>query len=319
MKKDRYKSLVVLLLSFLLLWFILKDNFTSSMKLLSQANLLYILLAILIYFIYFVIEADILNIIINKYSKKYNYKKTLKLSIMTKFFNGITPFSLGGQTLQIIELKKDKINVSKSTLIIVENFIIFQITIVILGLFSFPFIYRFNVPSLLFNATIIGFIVNVLLLLFTIFISVRIEIAKKIGLVIINFFNKIHKFKSKSIINRKWNKVCYDYAKGFKTLLDDKKKFIKCITLDVICMLIYFLIPIFIFKALNISFNLNILTILLIGIYIYLVGSYIPIPGGSVGIEYAFVNYFSLLILSKFLYPAVILWRFISYYLPMII
>jgi len=48
-----------------------------------------------------------------------------------------------------------------------------------------------------------------------------------------------------------------------------------------------------------------------------IIGSFVPIPGGTGGLEYAFVHYFGFFIVSAPLVAAMLVWRFMTYYLMM--
>lgn len=301
--------------------YVLKDNFITSMKLIVSSNILFVLLAIITYGLYFVFEALILKILISKCDPKYPLKSALSLSFMTKFFNGITPFSIGGQPFQIYELSKERIDIANSALIIVENFIVFQFTIVFLSICAFisNIFFKITPTGFLWNITIIGFIINVIVLLFVIFICIKINISIKIGNYIIDKLGKIHLIKNVENVKEKWYITCMDYYKGFKDILKNKKMMFKCLILNIVCMLFNFAIPFFILKAINISLNVNIILCIVLSTYIYIVGSYVPLPGGAGGVEYAYINFFKLVIKNIYVTPTLILWRFIYYYLPMII
>ena len=55
MKKSKVliNSLIVVLISIFLIYYILKDNFTMSIKVLSSVNIFWLILTIIIYIIYF--------------------------------------------------------------------------------------------------------------------------------------------------------------------------------------------------------------------------------------------------------------------------
>ena len=53
--------------------------------------------------------------------------------------------------------------------------------------------------------------------------------------------------------------------------------------------------------------------------YIMMVGSFVPIPGGTGGLEYAFVVFYSNFIKGPVLNAIMLLWRFITYYFGMIV
>ena len=48
------------------------------------------------------------------------------------------------------------------------------------------------------------------------------------------------------------------------------------------------------------------------------IGSFVPVPGGTGGIEYGFVFFFSYLIRGPVVNAIMLIWRFVSYYLGMI-
>lgn len=84
-------------------------------------------------------------------------------------------------------------------------------------------------------------------------------------------------------------------------------------------LIILFTLPIFVFEAIGYTYSINLFICILISIYVFLVGSYVPIPGGTGGMEYAFFGFFSFYIPDGYLPSAIILWRIIDYYMPMIV
>lgn len=231
MKKIKFRSIIILLITIFLFWYILKDNFVKSIDLIASSNKWLILLSILAYIVYFIIEAYLLKLLIDKSCKKYPFKKVIELNIMTKFFNGITPFSLGGQPLQVYELSKNKVPVTKSILVIVENFIILQITMSVMIILSLIFGYMFELRpnNFLYIMTLIGALITIVSFVITILICVKIELASSIGKNMINLLNKLNIIKDKETTLNKWNSKCIEYQNGFKNLMKDKKFIIKCV------------------------------------------------------------------------------------------
>ena len=79
------------------------------------------------------------------------------------------------------------------------------------------------------------------------------------------------------------------------------------------------MIPFFTFKALNINVDVNMLYSIVLSCFVYLSASFVPIPGATVGTEYAFINYFKMIVVDTIVMPGVLLWRLVSYYIPMIL
>lgn len=321
MKKIKFRSIIILLITIFLFWYILKDNFVKSIDLIASSNKWLILLSILTYIVYFIIEAYLLKILIDKSCKKYPFKKVIELNMMTKFFNGITPFSLGGQPLQVYELSKNKVPVTKSILVIVENFIILQITMSIMIILSliFGYIFELRPNNFLYILTLIGALITIVSFVITILICVKIEFASKIGKNMINLLNKFNIIKDKETTLNKWNSKCIEYQNGFKNLIKDRKFIIKCVCVNFIYMTVFFMIPFFTLKALNVSFSINMFYAIILSCFVYISASFIPIPGSSISTEYSFIHYFSLIVCETIVIPGVLLYRVITYYLPCIV
>ena len=321
MKNTKIRSILLVVLTVGLFWYILKDNFNESIMLLLVANIWYLILTLLTYVIYFVIEAYLLYLLINKINSNYSYKKTLELNLMTKFFNGITPFSLGGQPLQVYELSKSKVRVTEALLVIVENFIVLQISMTIMSVVSLGVCLNAGlIPNrLLWILTIIGIFITLLSLFMAIFMCVKINFAKKLGKWFIKVLNKIHIIKNKDESYLMWTNKCDEYHTCFKILLKDKTFIIKCVLLNIIYMIIFCMLPFLTFKALNINVDVNIFYSIVLACFVYLSASFIPIPGATIGMEYAFINYFKMIVVDSLVMPGVLLWRLVSYYIPMIL
>ena len=69
MKRKWLNEIFILLITALVLFFVLKDNFSYTMKIIGTTSLLYFILAVLIYVGVFTIEAYILFLLIREYKK----------------------------------------------------------------------------------------------------------------------------------------------------------------------------------------------------------------------------------------------------------
>lgn len=65
--------------------------------------------------------------------------------------------------------------------------------------------------------------------------------------------------------------------------------------------------------------NINFIYSIIFSCFIYTSSCFVPIPGASVGAEYSFIHYFEVIVKEAFIIPGLLVWRFITYYIPMII
>ena len=323
MKKSKtlINSLIVLILSVLLVWYFLKDNYKVSLEVLHNANLWWLFLAVIIYLVYFLLETLLLKKLVNIHKKDYSYLSSFKLYLMTKFFNGITPFSSGGQPLQLIEMKKEGVSYLDGTTVLIKHFIILQCSIVFLSIVSLilNLIFRWAMPTGFLNVIlIIGFAINYLLLFIVIFLSYKINICEKVCEFFVNIGYKLKLIKSKEDKIKSIRKSCEDYQKSYKELVNNKIYFARLILLESLALAFAFAVPFFVFKTIGCPYN-NFLAIFVLSVFKFLIGSFVPIPGGTGGMEYAYIHLYEFVIPSMYLSVSLILWRVIDYYAPMII
>jgi len=89
--------------------------------------------------------------------------------------------------------------------------------------------------------------------------------------------------------------------------------------LQIIQLLFLYSVPFFLAKSIVTDLNLTYINSVVSSTYVNLIGSYIIVPGASGGIEYGFVKLFSNFFKEPFILSVTILWRFVTYYLPVIL
>lgn len=323
MKSFKKNSIILLAITLIVLVFVLKDDFNSIIDTLAGANPFWIILAILCFFGSLMFEARAYQEIIQAYNFKYSFKKAYKMLLITKFFNGITPFSSGGQPMQIYMLKKDGIRLTKGTNIIIQNFIIYQAALVVFGLGAIcinNYFGLFPKVSILRRLVTIGFIMNTLVML---------------GLIVISFSNKFNHFLVKTGINilsklkivknkeeklEKWNEKVDDFHEGAEYLKQNKSLCVRTFIYNIVYLGLSYAMPFFVILGLanTIPTGVDPLKCICSSAYVLLMGSFVPIPGASGGIEFGYLKFFGNFITGSLLKASLLIWRTISYYLPMI-
>ena len=157
-------AIIISIITIIVMYFVLKDDFKNIVNTLLTVDIKYILISILIFFISLFFKAYIsYKTVDNK--EKYSLLESIKHNVIIQFFNGITPFSTGGQPMEIYMLTKHDINASKGTMITLQNFIFYQIALVLFGIGAVIYnaIYDiFPKIPILRKLVLIGFIINTL-------------------------------------------------------------------------------------------------------------------------------------------------------------
>ena len=167
MKKYRLNIIILVLISFLVIYLSLKDNFNSTINYMLNTNIFWIFIAFFIMILSILCQALSLWFLIKKVDKNYKYINALSLTTIGLFFNAVTPFSSGGQPFQIYLLNKQNIKVSDATNVLLQNFITFQCALILIGTFSISMNYIFKIypnSSLLKHIVFLGYLINIIVL-----------------------------------------------------------------------------------------------------------------------------------------------------------
>lgn len=251
-------------------------------------------------------------------------KDTAMIGSIEYFFNGITPFSSGGQPFQLYAYRQVGVSLHRSSGIILMNFVICQVSVVILCLASL-FFFNDLTQGRLYLQIMIGVGLGINLLILSLFCSVG--LSKRIRHIlskIVGWFLNWKIFKGKlSRFEGAFDEYCNGAQTTFKSLFTQKFKFFYCVVFKIIALLSYYMIPFFILKALRIEIGVEKLPLIVaMTTFSIAMTCYIPTPGATGGIELAFRELFVAVIPSMNIAVAtsgLLLWRFITYYFLMLV
>ena len=316
---NNIKKNTILLLSItvLVLYIVLKDDFYDIIKLLQNLDLKYILLAIVFWLSSIAIKGYV-NYKITNDKKKISLIEAIKHNLIAQFFNGITPFSTGGQPMEVYMITEHDIPLSRATNQTVQSFIFYQIALVICGILAVLYNSIFHVfpkTKLLKHLVLLGFSINIAVAIVLILVSYSKIVTQKIGNLIIKISQKL-KMK---VSEEKIQKTLTEYYEGFQELKKRKGLFVIGIFLNIISLLSLYMVPLLILYSMKDFNSINILETITASAYVYVVGAFVPIPGASGGIEYGFTQFFGNFISAEKLSATLILWRFITYFVGIIV
>ena len=321
LKNSKLNTIIIFILTIIILFFLLRKDFFDVLSYIINSNYIYLFCALLTFFISFLFEQITLYLLTININDKIKFRSILKIGAITKFFNGITPLSSGGQPFQVYELRKRGVAISKGTNIVIQNYILFQTSLILIALISLVTNKIFNLFTFypfLKHMTIIGFGINILILAFLLIVGFSNKFNKGTVLGIVKLLNRIKLVKDVDYVNKKWIKTCNEFHEGSQSLLDSKKTFVLGFVCQFLSLACNYLVVFFLAKSLGIL-GINALGAITTSTYVFLTSCYIPLPGASGGTEYAFLSFFANFVNGAKLKSLLLTWRFITFYLPCII
>ncbi|QIL50357.1 flippase-like domain-containing protein [Weissella coleopterorum] len=284
----------------------------TSLKLLNWG---WIIVAVLAMVVYLLLEALVVKIMVDTKSDSISWANAIRVPLVEQLGNGITPFSSGGQPMQLIALAQTGLDVGRASSVLLMKFVVYQSMIVVNFLFALIVGFQFITTKLhqMTLIVVLGFLIHLVVVTL---------------LLLVMYSPKVtHRLVELCLIPVRWVSLKH-YQKWYAKILSkidnfhaeslrmgrDIKTLVKVIIVTFIQLMFYYAIPYFILLALG-QHHANLIFVMSLHILIVMVISLFPIPGGSGGAEVGFSMLFSsFLPNSGALVLAMLIWRIITYY-----
>lgn len=323
MKKRKFKVLlnifIILVVLGIVLYFSLKDNYEEILSTIIGMNYLFFISAILILILYRFIASIVYYYVVRINKENVSLLRCLQINFIILFFHGVTPFAGGGQPMEIYYLHKEGISITKATNITLQNFIVYQAALVIVGIMALiynDFYHLFPEDNFIKRLVMFGFVINLLVLVASFLLS----FSKKVQTFIVDKgikgLAKIGIIKDEVAMQKKLSDYWHNFHKNALRLKKNKRLVVGLIGLNILSLLVSYSAPYVIAKGMNL--DLALVDVVVATAYVMIIGSFVPIPGGTGGIEYGFVFFFSYFVKGSVVNALMLVWRFVSYYLGMI-
>lgn len=338
-KKSSIVSLILLLINIGFMVFIVsgliknvgEQNFFDYIK--SQGKRLWWIVGALgCYVLYMFAQTIMFHALIKSTTGKSRWGLSYNVGITGKYYDNVTPFAVGGQPMQIVELAKTGISPGVSTSIPLIKMIINGLVSTILALIFFIVGLSKIAPTNSFYALlfvifevlgIVGLGVSLLSSLLMILLSTGSLFTRSLIAWIVKIGYKLKIVKNYRETLKKWLGQVNEYKASGRFLLRNKKLLLKMILYSCLESLSYagisfFVIMAFLDPSLLESSNISVWFILLSCITKYYIcsmaGSYIPLPGATGLMEIAFIALYGEFVGDAIVW-ALLAWRIVSYYL----
>ncbi len=317
------KVILVTVCTIFLLMIILSFNdITAIFETLKTIDVKYFWIALGVSVLYLLIWPIPLCILTKAKKAKISMVNTYMIGGTEIFFNGITPFSSGGQPFQVYCFNDKGVKASESTGILLMNFIVYQIVVNLFCVVAF--ILYFNQLNLAVSnlkyLIIIGFSVNLIVLFFFMALSTM-KIFRKILVKFMYFLCKsklIAKFLEKRI--PAFELYFDDAQAAFKEVLKHKFSFFLSMLFRIIGFILYYAIPFYVLKAMGVAIGYDqLMFVIAMTSFALTMVIWLPTPGSSGGIELAFKVLFGSIVgvTDSIAFGGMLIWRLLTYYLLM--
>lgn len=312
-QKNLLYFIIITIVTAVVVFFAVKDDFQEKIQLLLTANPYWLLAAIACVLIWWISEAHVMQLIAKTNHNRYRFVDSLIVSIIGQFYSALTPMASGGQVFQIFYMRRQGLKMHDGVMITLLNLSMYIIALMIFSggfaIIKFQY-FSESVPNFL-MWLLIGMIAN-----FAVYVL----------LVLLSTSKAIHNF----VINKIMTKLTFiknlneriaalevtlgEFRESFQTVNNNKLVFLRILVINLVRLFIFNSVPFFIALSLQIPIGGDWLTILVDSVaasaIVALIISFVPLPGGSGGAEFIFNLFFLFLFKSpSSLIVGMLLWR----------
>lgn len=295
---------------------------------------LWIVIAVAVYDFNIIIDSVVTLLFIRTQFPHFKFIDAMKAAFVGVFFSAVTPSSTGGQPMQLYLFSKMNVGVGFSSACMTQKFLIYQIVTALYSVFSIILRPQYF-ESAFTNFWSTAFVIMGLVFQLSVMAGfVVLSFCKRITGKILQFVDWImHKMKFIKNPDKKISSIRQEvesFHKYNKIIMQNKKLLIISYILVFFQVLCIMSAPYFIY----ISFGMPEIAIangqpagsffdfVCIQSFVVFTSNLVPLPGASGGAELAFTMYFSQFFIIgaiNKIKPAILLWRFTSYYGQLII
>ncbi len=294
-------------------------------EMVQNINVGYFLALLLILVLQMIFESAKYSYLLKISTGKFRIRNAIKTMFVGRYYDGITPFSTGGQPFQIYYLHKKDIPAGAATSIPLARFIVSTILWCLMSVCLMaiaPYFLResanVTITTSIYVIAWVSLAVNLIVPLVVVFVSVFPKGGKKLLIFVIGILKKLHIVKDKYRLSKKYLFEVQEYSQSIKLLIRKWWLLIPLVILSIGESLISFSIPFFVVISIaNIHPTWELLLqIMCLCCISQFSASLIPTPGTSGAVETtASLVFVTISGIDPVIGWVIFAWRFFTYYL----
>ncbi len=267
--------------------------------------------------IYWILEALILHLSVKQFHPFQPFRNSLQTAMIGQLFNCITPFASGGQPAQVLHMGRAGVPAGSCACALTVKFVVYQFVLTVYS--SVTLLFKFadfsdEIHGLKY-LVLAGFAVNTAVIMGLLCICFGRKGTEKFLESIIRFFSWMKLIRNPEALCSSMKSQTALFYNSFSAIRKDKQLLAKIGILSAVQLTAYFLIPYTLLRCFHVKPD-SIFSMLVAQAFVLNVSSFVPLPGAAGGAEYSFHTMFAMFFPVQLLALAVLLWRIVTFYLP---
>jgi len=269
--------------------------------------------------LYWLMDALLLHDITKYMYKREPLLQSIKVGLIGLYYCALTPSSTGGQPMQVVYMRRNKMPVGTATCIVCIKFVIYELSLCSIYIAGMCLRggYFYTNHNEAFWLAVLGFIINLVAVVFIILTIINKKLVMRIGRGMITMLGKIKIIKNKELTFENFEHTIDDYHTAAAYISKYKLRALGSYFISVLNLSFLFVIPYLIYLSFGYSAN-NVIDIFAMESMLFLAVSFFPLPGAAGASEGGFLLFFGPFF-GAATAVAMLIWRFFTYYMMLIV
>ncbi|NLO84202.1 MAG: flippase-like domain-containing protein [Clostridiales bacterium] len=280
----------------------------------------FLLICLLCWMIYVLMDALSVHFFLKSQGYSIKLYQSLHAGMTGIYYSNVTPGATGGQPMEMYCLSKYKIPIGISGSALAVKFIVFQFMLLVVG----AILWVSNVDFVSANTqgtiwfVILGYIINFFSIGMVILMAISQKAVRWVIGISIKIGVKLRICKNPDASRAKWENHCHSFLESVQLVVRHPKEWLLQCLIAVIQLMSLMAVIIVVYHAFGLT-GTSTIELITMGVLLYIGASYTPLPGASGAQEVGFAVLFQGIFPDAHLFVALIIWRFSTYYLSVLV
>lgn len=315
LKKNWFVIVTLTLSAGILLWFLFSNNgITTLGNIISKLRYRWLFVTFATVLAVWLMEGFVLHIICRHVWKDWRYRQSFNVGMIGLLYSAITPSATGGQPMQIYTMHNMGMDTGVAGSVIAVKTLTYQIVMVVYAIIMVIMklqYFQTNVSNFSF-VTILGVLCNSIFIASVFLFMVSEKLTDRILRWLIRLLSRLKLCHHPDERYEKIHSQLEIFHDASKIMGKSVRLYVITMALTVVQITLNSLIPYFIYRSFNLH-GAHVTTMIAAQVFVAMVSAFVPLPGASGGAESCFYLFFGPYFKAA-IWPAVLLWRVITYY-----
>ena len=280
----------------------------------------YLLLCLLSWSLYVLFDALAIHHFLAIQGHGIKLHHSLHAAMVGIYYCNITPGASGGQPMEMYCLSKYGVPVGVSGSGMAVKFVVFQAVLLVTGavlwLFNGSFVHAYINGSQWF--VLLGYVANFFTIGLVILMAVSQKAVRWVIEKCIRIGVKLHICKDPEASRTKWENHCVSFLSSVQQVMKHPRDLLIQCLIAFGQLMSLMIVIIAVYHALGLT-GVNTIQLITLGVLLYIGASYVPLPGASGAQEGGFAVLFRGVFPDAQRFVALLIWRFTTYYLSVLV